>query len=74
MSYTAADLTATQRAIARLGAGESVVNVRWANGKSISYSITDLPSLERIEVKIKRALAPASARSRTRLYRTSKGL
>ena len=74
MSYTAADLTATQRAIARLGAGESVVQVRWANGKTVTYSITDLPSLERVEEKIKRALTPASARRRTRYYLTSKGL
>lgn len=77
MSYTADDLTATQRAIAALGAGESVTQVRWANGKTISYNVTDLPSLERIESKIRMELAkadPSSKRRRTHFFRTSKGL
>jgi len=77
MSYSADDLTATQRAIAKLGAGETVAQVRWANGKTISYNITDLPSLERIESKIRAELAradPTKSRRRSIFYRTSKGL
>ena len=76
MSYTQEDLTATQRAIAKLGAGEQVVQVRWSSGKTITYKLADLDTLERIEVKIQRALAKAAGNtgSRSRYYRTSKGL
>lgn len=77
MSYTEDDLTAVKRAIAALGAGESVVQVRWANGKTVTYQITDLDTLERIENKIRKDLfnaTPGSRKTRTRIYRTSKGL
>ena len=76
MSYTQEDLTATQRAIAGLGAGERVVQVKWSNGKTITYQLADLDTLERIERKIQRALNAAAGNRlrRSRQYLTGKGL
>lgn len=77
MSYTTDDLTAIRQAIVDLGKGKRVVQVKSANGKTLTYQAADLPSLERIEASIKTELARAGstkARSRTRHITTSKGL
>ena len=77
MSYTADHLAEVRQAIVDLGTSKQVVQIRSANGKTLTYRAAQLDELQAVEARIVADLAKASStttRTRTRMVRTHKGL
>ena len=73
MALTSTDRTNIESAITALATGQTVAKVRFADGEEISYSQTDIPTLQKLLGQIKNDINTTAGNKRYRYVVTSKG-
>jgi hypothetical protein len=73
MAFTAADVTALERALVSLATGKRKVSLTMGD-KSITYGQSDIPQIQNLLMQAKKDVQAASTRPSFVLTSTSKGL
>lgn len=74
MAFTSTDRTNIESAITALATGQAVARVRFADGEEVTYSQTDIPTLQKLLGQIKNDISAATTgNKRYRHVVTSKG-
>ena len=73
MAFTSVDRTSIEAAITALATGQTVARVRFADGEEVSYSQTDILTLQKLLGQIKNDINATAGNKRYRYVVTSKG-
>jgi len=73
MAFTSTDRASIEAAITALATGQTVARVRFADGEEVSYSQTDILTLQKLLGQIKNDINTTAGNKRYRYVVTSKG-
>ncbi len=73
MAFTSTDKANIESAILALARGQRAATVRFSDGEQVTYTETDLNSLQNLLGRIKREIARAGGKKPFRYVVTSKG-